>query len=96
MTNLGGIEFTARWFINCLAGTGRLPLSAANWALVPAPCPGIERVLPAALACSTDQAAQVVRRLPAAAREWLRTAVLCLGRCRLPWHVAALILANAL
>ena len=42
---------------------GRLPLDATAWAEVPSPCPGIERALPAALACSIGQAAQVVQRL---------------------------------
>ena len=43
----------------------RLPLTAAQWALVPiAPLPGLGHALPTALASSADQARQVVRRLP--------------------------------
>ena len=54
-------------FCDFLLAPGRLPLAAADWALVPLPYPGIERALPAALACGADQAAQVVRRRAAAA-----------------------------
>ena len=43
----------------------RLPLTDAQWALVPiAPIPGLARALPAALACSGYQARQLVRCLP--------------------------------
>ena len=55
-------------FCDLLLAPGRLPLATADWALVPSPCPGIERALPSALACGTDQAVQVVQRLPAARR----------------------------
>ena len=58
------------------------------------PCPGIERALPAALACSPGQAAQVAQRLPPATKARLRTAALCLGRCHLPNELAALILVR--
>ena len=82
-------------YADFLLAPGRLPLAAAGWALVPAPCPGIERALPAAAACSADQAQQVVQRLPPAAKARLRAAALCLGRCPLPVGVRALILARA-
>ena len=59
----------------------RLPLTDAQWALIPvAPRPGLCRILPAALACSGDQARQLVWRLPRPDAERLRTAVLCLVR----------------
>ena len=59
----------------------RLPLTAAQWALIPvAPTPGLARALPAALACSGNQARQLVRRLPPAETQRLRTAALCLVR----------------
>ena len=58
----------------------RLPLTDAQWALIPiAPLPGLCRILPAALACSVDQAGQLVRRLPLADAQRLRTAALCLA-----------------
>ena len=52
----------------------------AAWAAFPtdSPCPGLGHALPAALACSVDQAGQLVRRLPAADAQRLRTAALCL------------------
>ena len=53
----------------------------AVWALVPtAPCPGLGRTLPAALASSVAQASQVVRRLPPADAQRLRTCALCMAR----------------
>ena len=59
----------------------RLPLTDAQWALIPiAPCHGLGRALPAALACSGNQARQLVRRLPPAETQRLRTAALCLVR----------------
>ena len=58
-----------------------LPLTAAQWALVPViRLPGLGRALPAALASSVDQARQVVRRLPPDDTQRLRTAALCLSR----------------
>ena len=58
-----------------------LPLTAAQWALVPViPLPGLGRSLPAALASSVDQACQLVRRLPPADAQRLHTAALCLAR----------------
>ena len=58
-----------------------LPLTAAQWALVPViPLPGLGGALPAALASSVDQAHQLVRRLPPADAQCLRTAALCLAR----------------
>jgi hypothetical protein len=44
----------------------RLPLAADEWALVPTPCPGLGRALPAALAHSAIQASTLVQHLPAA------------------------------
>ena len=44
--------------------TSQAPLTDAQWALIPTPCPGLGRALPAALAHSTDQARQLVRHLP--------------------------------
>ena len=82
-------------FSDFLLAPGRLPLAAADWALVPLPCPDIECALPAALACrGRDQAAQVVRRLPPAMTASLRTSALCLGRHRMPGDVAPLIVAR--
>ena len=91
-----GPEAPTFLFADFLLAPGRMPLAAADWALVPSPCPGIGRALPAALACSPAQAAQVVRRLRGAEKARLRTAALCLGRCILPGPVAALVLARIL
>ena len=59
-----------------------LPLTDASWRMVPAACPGLGRALPAALAHSPRQAAQVVQRLPAAERRRLRLFALCLGHAQ--------------
>ena len=59
------------------------------WKLLPAPgppCPGLGRALPAALACSDDQARQVVRRLPPAEAQRLRTFALCVARVQQQQH----------
>lgn len=75
---------------------GRLPLGPADWALIPTtPCSGMQRVLPAALACSPDQAAQVVRRFWPETKACLRTGALCLARVGLLGAMAALILARS-
>ena len=59
------------------------PLTDAQWAHIPSSCQGLSRALPAALACSADQARQVVRRLPPEDTQRLRTAALCLHRLQL-------------
>ncbi|EFN59561.1 expressed protein [Chlorella variabilis] len=77
----------------------RLPLSGQDWALVPAPCPGLCGVLPAALAHSPEQARQLVRHLPPPYVQRLRTAALALHRAQkelgtsLPPPIVGLILA---
>ena len=60
----------------------RPPLTEEEWALLPAPCPGLGRALPAALAHSPAQARQVVQRLPAEDVARLRTAALALQRAQ--------------
>lgn len=57
----------------------RLPFKAAEWALVPSPCPGIGAALPAVLHRSEAEAALLVARLPAAERRRMRTLALCIG-----------------
>ena len=64
----------------------RLPLTEAQWALIPAPFPGLGRILSAALASSVAQAGQVVRRLPPPNAQRLRTFALCLARLRSGWQ----------
>ena len=56
------------------------PLTPAEWARVPAPCTGLGAALPAVLARSEAEAALLVAHLPAADRQRLRTAALCLRR----------------
>ncbi|KAL4432163.1 hypothetical protein ABPG77_005925 [Micractinium sp. CCAP 211/92] len=60
----------------------RLPLAEAEWAPLPAPCPGLLPALPAALAHSLEQARRLVRRLPPAEKQRLRVAALWLGQER--------------
>jgi hypothetical protein len=79
----------------------RVPLSPLEWQLIPAPCPGILRALPAALTRSADQAREIVHRLSPIDAAWLRTALLCLHvsqrRCRmfLPSDIFPRILMHA-
>jgi len=61
----------------------RTPLTAEEWAWVPAPCPGLGRALPPVLAHSEEQAGQLVRCLPAEEARRLRTFALCLARRQL-------------
>ena len=65
----------------------RLPLSAAEWALLPRHCPGLVRALPSALAHSASQASSLVRHLPAADVARLRTFALCLARVQRRWGI---------
>lgn len=65
------------------------PLSAAQWALIPSPCPGLGRALPARLAVSPEQARQVVRSLPPADQLRLHTAALSIHRAQ---HVTGIAL----
>ncbi|KAL4853541.1 Ankyrin-1 [Chlorella vulgaris] len=58
----------------------RLPLPDEEWAAVPAPCPGLGRALAAVLSHSAEQARQLVRHLPPADVQQLRTAALSLHR----------------
>ena len=82
-------------FTDFLLAPGRLPLCSFAWELVPSPCPGVGRALPAAFACSPAQAAQVVRRLPPADKARLRAAALLLSLgCQLPFDVVARIVAH--
>ncbi|PRW45725.1 ankyrin repeat family [Chlorella sorokiniana] len=76
----------------------RLPLSPAFWALLPEQCPRLGRALPAALECSVEQAASLVRHLPPADRLRLRTAALSLGReqRRLRCHLPPMVLYKVL
>ena len=49
-----------------------MPLSAAQWMALPAPCSGLGRALPAAIAASVFQAFALVQHLPATDAERLR------------------------
>ena len=64
------------------------PLTAEQWACVPAPCPRLGRALPAALSHSHEQARQLVRRLPPADASRLRTFALVLARLQRRLRVA--------
>lgn len=57
-------------------------LTAQQWQLVPAPCPGVAPALPAVLARSPSEAACLVARLPAADRARLQAALLALHRAQ--------------
>ena len=64
----------------CVLLAARQPLTPADWQQLPAPCPGLGAALPAVLARSEAEAAQLVARLPPADKQRLRTAALCIGR----------------
>lgn len=66
----------------------RQSLSPSEWQQVPAPCPGLGAALPAVLRRSAEEAAQLVRCLPPADRERLRTAALCLRRVQRLYRLA--------
>eukprot|EP00887_Chlorella_sp_A99_P000710 scaffold5.g710.t1 len=78
------------------------PLSPVEWVALPSPCPGLERALPAVLARSPDEAAQLVAHLPAAAVGRLRALALSLARLQrrlcleLPEDIVRRILAVSL
>ena len=98
LTALAAAGAPARPLIaDCVAA--HLPSTDAEWQLVPAACPGLGRALPAALERSAAQAAQVVQHLPAADKQRLRTATLCLLRAQratcvaLPGEVARRVVA---
>lgn len=78
----------------------RLPLTQEQWQLVPAPCPHLERALPAVAARSTVEAGWLVGRLAADRRARLRTAALSLAELRrlpaLPAELSQRILVLAL
>lgn len=75
------------------------PLSACEWQLIPAPCPGLAAALPAVLERSEAEAALLVAHLPRAERCRLQTAALCLRYAQavlcvalpqpLVWHILA-------
>ena len=67
-------------FADCLLA--RLPFADAEWQLVPAPCPGLGRALPAALACSPAQAHSLVQHLPSTDAQRLCVASLSLARAQ--------------
>ena len=86
-------------FTDCV--DAHAPLSDAEWAFVPRPCPGLGAVLPAVLEGSTAQAARLVAHLPAEDAQRLRSAALCLAGAQrrrhvslpqLVWHVLSLCL----
>jgi len=70
----------------------RLPLSEADWALLPSPCPGLLPALPAALACPLEQARQLVSRPPAVDKERLRDAARQLGQSGSGMHAPGCLL----
>ncbi|KAI7842429.1 hypothetical protein COHA_004068 [Chlorella ohadii] len=76
----------------------RLPLTPTIRGLLPAQCPGLGRALPAALEHSIEQAASLVRHLPAADRLRLHTAARCLARAqrRLRTHLPQPVLWKVL
>jgi hypothetical protein len=84
------------------AVAARLPLSQAEWALLPRSCEGLGRALPTALKHSPQQARELVRRLGAEDAARLHTAALALARTQqqlpfpLPGHVVERILSLVL
>ena len=75
------------------------PLTAEQWACVPAPCLHLGRALPTALGRSHGQARQLVRRLPPADATRLRSFALVLARlqrrlCVALWRCRAMWLSS--
>ena len=74
-------------------------LTAAQWALIPSPCPGLGKALPATLQRSEAEAALLVAHLPPADSARLRTFALALHRAQrqlgvfLPAELAGRILS---
>lgn len=66
----------------------RQPLTPVEWARVPVPCPGLSAALPAVLARSEAEAGHLVRCLPAADRQRLRTAAQCIRRVERRWRLS--------
>ena len=64
------------------------PLTAAQWAQVPSPCPGLGTALPAVLQRSEAEAALLVAHLPAADVARLRVFALALHRAQRRLHVS--------
>lgn len=76
----------------------RVALTPHDWQRVPAPTRGLGAALRAVLRRSLAEAAALVARLPAAERQRLRCAALCLSRAsrgRLPAELATSVLALA-
>lgn len=80
----------------------RKPLTPAEWARVPVPCPRLAATLPVVLRRSEAEAALLVSRLPPGERQRLRTTALCLARAQrvhglqLPLHLLHPLLLAAL
>lgn len=60
----------------------RQPLTASEWALVPAPCPCLVALLPFVLARSASEAALLVGHLLPTCKQRLRSAAMCLARAQ--------------
>lgn len=71
----------------CECVAAHIPLTSHVWALVPANCRGLGRVLPRAVAISAQQARSLVAHMPGADRERLRLFALCLHRALRRLHI---------
>lgn len=79
----GGVHLSQLWEPLCADVAMCWRMEALDWQLVPTPCPGLGRALPAVLARSEAEAAHLVARLLADHRARLRAAALALqGRTR--------------
>lgn len=80
-------EFPSKYVLisECVASI--IPLSAADWALVPPSCPALGHALPRALAHSDGQARSLVAHLPAADCSHLQLFALCLHRAQHRLHI---------
>ncbi|PRW60120.1 serine threonine- phosphatase 6 regulatory ankyrin repeat subunit B-like [Chlorella sorokiniana] len=92
LRRLGAFEYYAlpystRLDLICECVATKLPLSPADWALVPSNCTGLGRALPSALAHSDEQARSLVAHLPAADRSRLQLFALCLHRAQHRLHI---------
>jgi hypothetical protein len=70
----------------------RLALTAAEWCLLPSPCPQLAAALPAVVQRSAEEAGWLVARLEEQQRARLLAAALCLSAVGLPRDAASRIL----
>lgn len=95
--------FSAKAWLRALCATfvSRQPLTSEEWGRLPTPCTGLGAALPAVLGRSAEEAGLLVRHLPPAEQQRLRTGALCLAHAQrlhdslLPSPIVGRILAQS-